>query len=53
MRAAKSVLLGRQLAALYLRASRAPAEEHLAALQRIERRIDGVTPPQDSAGDPA
>lgn len=40
LRVSKSVLLGHQLAALYMRASNQPAQDNLATLRRIERRLD-------------
>ena len=39
MRAAKSVCFGHALAAIYLRASEAPARQNLAVLQTIERHL--------------
>lgn len=42
MRTVKSIALGRELAALYMRASREPAEQNLAVLQRIERLLDDI-----------
>jgi hypothetical protein len=47
MRAIKSISLGRQLNALYMHASQSPAEENLAALQRIEDLLGGTGTERD------
>lgn len=50
MRAIKSVSLGRQLNALYYRASQEPAEDNLAALQRIEQLLNTSRNRQEQGG---
>ena len=51
MRAIKSISLGEQLNAVYMRASQQPGAENLAALQRIERLL-GKAPEDHSQGSP-
>jgi hypothetical protein len=51
MRAIKSISLGEQLNAVYMRASQQPGAENLAALQRIERLL-GKAPEENSQGSP-
>jgi hypothetical protein len=51
MRAIKSISLGRQLNAVYMRASQQPGAQNLAALQRIECLL-GSAPEDHSQGPP-
>jgi hypothetical protein len=50
MRVVKSLVLGQQLAALYLRENQRSGEDSLAALQRIEGLLQGPPPAAESEG---